>query len=254
MRGANGSQGRILGRWLCGAGIAVLVADPGWAASVAIPALRDNTLYEDAAGLLSNGAGEYLFAGLTNQPKKRRALLAFDVAAAVPDGAVILSAQLVLEMSQTISGATPVALQRVLADWGEGTSDAPNAEGGGAASTLGDATWIHTFWATTTWASPGGDFSATASATQSVAGDASYTWGSTAAMVADVQAWLDTPAQNFGWVLVGDESTSASAKRFASRENATEASRPRLEIVYGEIVFVDDFESADTSAWSTVVP
>lgn len=253
MFGANGRR-RVRCRWICGLGLAALIADPGWTTSVTLLPVRDNTLYEEAAGALSNGAGEYLFAGLTNQPKKRRAVLAFDVEAAVPAGAVILSAELALEMSQAISGATPVALQRVLSDWGEGTSDAPNAEGGGAASTLGDATWIHTFWATTTWTNPGGDFAATASATQSVAGDGSYLWGSTAAMVADVQGWLDTPAQNFGWVLVGDEATAGSAKRFASRENGTAAVRPRLTVVYGVSLLVDGFESSDTSAWSAVVP
>jgi len=253
MCNVNGRR-QVRGRWLCGLGLAALLADSGWAASVTLHPVRDNTLYEDAAGGLSNGAGGYLFAGLTNQPNKRRALLAFDVEAELPAGAVILSAQLVLEMSQTISGATPVALQRVLADWGEGTSNAPNAEGGGAASTLGDATWIHTFWATTAWTNPGGDFAATASATQSVAGDGSYIWGSTAAMVADVQSWLDTPAQNFGWALVGDEATAASAKRFASRENGSTAARPRLELVYGVSLLVDGFESSDTSAWSAVVP
>lgn len=253
MRIADG-QRLLRGRWLCGLGLTALLADPGWGTSVTLLPVRDNTLYEDAKGALSNGVGEYLFSGLTNQPNKRRAVLAFDVEAEVPAGAVILSAQLVLEMSQTISGATPMALQRVLADWGEGTSDAPDAEGGGDASTLGDATWIHTFWATTAWTNPGGDFAATASATQSVAGDGSYTWGSTAAMVADVQGWLDTPAQNFGWVLVGDEATAGSAKRFASRENDSTAARPRLEVVYGVVLLVDGFESSDTSAWSADIP
>ena len=36
------------------------------AESVALQASRDNTLYEDPDGALSNGSGSYLFVGLTN--------------------------------------------------------------------------------------------------------------------------------------------------------------------------------------------
>ena len=40
-------------------------------------------------------------------------------------------------------------------------------------------------------------------------------------MVADVQSWLDNPASNFGWLVLGDESTIATAKRFDTRESAS---------------------------------
>ena len=33
-------------------------------------------------------------------------------------------------------------------------------------------------------------------------------------MVADVQSWLDNPATNFGWLVLGDESDILTAKRF----------------------------------------
>ena len=48
-------------------------------------------------------------------------------------------------------------------------------------------------------------------------------------MVADVQSWLDNPASNFGWLVLGDESTIATAKRFDTRESA---SPPVLTIQY----------------------
>ena len=57
----------------------------------------------------------------------------------------------------------------------------------------------------------GGDFSGTASASQSVGAIGQYTWSS-AQMVADVQSWLDTPASNFGWLVLGDESTSTDGE------------------------------------------
>ncbi|MEM8997727.1 MAG: DNRLRE domain-containing protein, partial [Acidobacteriota bacterium] len=164
---------------------------------VEIPAARDNSLYEDGTGALSNGAGDYIFAGRTapqNNELLRRAVLAFDVADVLPVGATIVSAELELTMSMSIVGETDVTIHRLTSDWGEGSSDAPGQEGAGTASTSGDATWIHTFFNTDQWTTAGGDFVAMASATAPVAGNGRYTWGSTAEMVADVQAWVDGPA------------------------------------------------------------
>jgi hypothetical protein len=48
-------------------------------------------------------------------------------------------------------------------------------------------------------------------------------------MVADVQSWLDNPANNFGWLVLGDESGIATAKRFDTREST---SPPVLSILY----------------------
>ncbi|MEJ2086737.1 MAG: hypothetical protein P8Y44_13885, partial [Acidobacteriota bacterium] len=73
------------------------------------------------------------------------------------------------------------------------------------------------------------DFVATPSATEVVGGNGSYTWGSTAQMVADVQAWVDNPSSNFGWVLVGNEFTQPTAKSFDSRESG---GGPVLEVTY----------------------
>src|SRR5438094_7248895 len=78
------------------------------------------------------------------------------------------------------------------------------------------------------WTTQGGDFSATVSASQSVGAIGSYTWSSVQ-MVADVQSWLDNPTINFGWLVRGDESVNATAKRFDTRESA---SPPVLTIQY----------------------
>ena len=51
-------------------------------------------------------------------------------------------------------------------------------------------------------------------------------------MASDVQGWLDDPAGNFGWELIGDESQIVTAKRFDSRENADPAVQPMLTIDY----------------------
>ncbi|MGH7613747.1 MAG: hypothetical protein ACREMW_06870 [Gemmatimonadales bacterium] len=56
-------------------------------------------------------------------------------------------------------------------------------------------------------------------------------WGSTAQLVADVQGWLADPASNFGWILIGDESATATAKQFDSRESAASI-RPELRVFF----------------------
>jgi hypothetical protein len=204
---------------------------PAAADSTVLGADRDNTLYETIDGSLSNGAGEHSFTGVTNRGGRRRALIHFDIAAGLPPGSVINAATLILNMSQTISGPTDVSLHRVLLPWGEGASDATGEEGGGAPSTLNDATWIHTFYPFFTWGTAGGDYLSPPSAVNTVDQPGFYGWTGLGVM-ADVQAWLDAPSSNFGWILVGDESAIASAKRFDTRENLIPSLRPQLYLLY----------------------
>ncbi len=214
-------------------GSTLVLVGSALAGQVTLEPSKDNTLYESDKGDLSNGIGDHFFAGTTGVPAIRRGLLAFDVASAVPAGATIDSVSLTMTVSRSISGDVPVALHRALADWGEGASDAPANEGGGAPAAPGDATWIHTFSPGQFWASAGGDFAATPSATIPVGFEAAYTWSS-AQMATDAQGWLDDPGQNFGWVVIGDESTSSTSKRFESRENGAVSARPTLTIEFTE--------------------
>lgn len=202
------------------------------AITVTIPASRDNTLYQSATGATSNGVGEYFFTGRTKDGLVRRGVIAFDVAGNVPAGATITGVTLQLHVSRVANTTLRfTTLHRLQASWGEGTSNAGQNEGQGGPSATNDATWIHRFYPATPWASPGGDFNATASASTAVQGNGTYTWTS-GGMVLDVQAWLDTPASNFGWLVRGDESVVETAKRFDSRENGQVASRPALVVDY----------------------
>ena len=200
--------------------------------AISLSPSKDNTLYETISGTTSNGAGQFLFAGVTNGGEIRRAVIAFDVVGAIPSGSTITSVNLTLQMSRTQAGSETVQLHKLLADWGQGTSDTFGTEGSGTTATSGDATWVHRFFDTDTWQTPGGDFPPTVSASALVSGIASYTWNSTTQLVADVQGWLDTPSGNFGWVLQGNESRIQTAKRFDSMENGTEANRPVLTIEF----------------------
>lgn len=207
--------------------------------TVDLMAARDNTLIEDPDGEQSNGAGKYLFVGVTSAPEIRRALIAFDVAGAVPPGSTITSVPLTLALSKyAVPDEQQVALHRALADWGEGDSDAVDNEGRGAPAGARDATWLHRFFDTETWENEGGDFAGEASASAAIGGPdlgggfAPQTWGSTASLVADVQAWLDDPSSNFGWVIVGLEEGERTTKRFNSREHSSAESRPVLTVEY----------------------
>ncbi len=192
----------------------------------------DNTLFEDSSRFRSNGAGVYLFVGNTNTRNTRRALLRFDVAGAVPPGATVTAVSLRLRMSKTRGGNETVTLHRVLTDWGEGASDASGQEGRGTQAAPGDATWVHRFFEGDEWATPGGDFEPSPSGSTTVGGTGSDTWPSEAAMVADVQSWLEEPETNYGWLLQGDEDARQTAKRFDSREHSDSGRRPQLTIEF----------------------
>jgi len=198
-----------------------------------IVASRDNTLYHDPSGAISNGAGPYVYAGRTlrNSSLYRRTLLGFDVSA-IPDGAQITDVRLRLTMSQTIAGDVVVGVHRVQADWGEGASNAGDPGGGGTAAEAGDATWLHAFSPGVQWTTPGGDFDAAPLTSTVIGASGAYEWPSTGSLIALVESWRDAPGQNFGVLLLGDEAQSGSTKRFASREHPESADRPRLIITF----------------------
>lgn len=213
--------------------VLLLLADsaPAQIRTFVAQASKDNTLFQDTAGALSNGAGEYFFVGKAGATSVRRGVIAFDMSD-LPRSALIVNATLTLHMSRSSnSAAIPTTLQRTLADWGEGTSDAIGEEGAGAPSTEGDATWLHTFYSTDLWTNAGGDFDATISATTTVSLEGDYTW-SDPNMASDVWFWNLNRAQNFGWTIRGEEVTGGTAKRFDSRQNSDLAVRPRLTIDY----------------------
>ena len=222
------------------------------AETVVLTPSKDNTIFElkaDDTTALSNGAGSTLIAGMTDDdldPRIRRALMHFDIAGNIPAGAQIVSAELKLTLvrvSRDINSPLSVTanLHRLLADFGEGTSNADTdpasssiggGPGVGALATPADATWRHATFPSAFWNSLGGDFATGASASQTIQrtlGD--YTW-SAATMVSDVQAWLDSPVANFGWILIVEEALRASTRGFGSRDNPVPGLRPTLTIEF----------------------
>ncbi|MBY0312253.1 MAG: DNRLRE domain-containing protein [Phycisphaerales bacterium] len=225
-------------RTVIGLGLAISLSLGAYGQStVSIPAAADTTLFQDTAGELGNGVGAHFFAGDTVRGLgARRGLIRFDIASAVPSGATITQAVLRLNCSRNNSTVDVVTLHRVLSSWGEGISDAGTPGGAGAPAEIGDATWLHRSYPTVLWGTIGGDFdpavSASASLADGLAAVGPVVWASTPTSVANVQSWLDSPALNFGWLLLGSNISGATAHRFDTRENPTPTVRPALTITY----------------------
>ena len=221
------SRPYLLG-WLLAA-VCLAASAPGSAGVLSLSPRQDNTLFEDADGDTSNGAGPALFAGVTGQGRMRRALLWFDVVEGLPSGARVDSVTLGLHVSNAPDGvAREFSLHRLIRGWGEGTSFSTG--GAGAPATANDATWTHAFHPADPWRSPGGDFEPGVSASALVTEVGAYTWSS-AHLAADVRAWLADPGSNHGWLLRGEETGAGTARRFDSREAAF-SMRPILTIFF----------------------
>ena len=194
---------------------------------VELSALQDTTLYEDAAGRLGNGSGQYLFVGRTwdeNGIDKllRRALIKFDLGS-VPPGSTINSANFgfTIDRVPLASTSATISLHTMTEDWGEGASNAPGPEGRGTIAQINDATWLHRFFDSELWNTAGGDFAAVAVTSEPISSSPqSVTFATNPQLVAAVQAWVDNPASNHGWVLLGDEVFPQNARRILSREHA----------------------------------
>lgn len=230
--------------------IALLLTTRIQAATVRILASKDNSIFESDSSASAGGAPG-IHTGANNSGAFRRGLIAFDVAGTVPAGSLITSAQLTMYLGNaSTTNTAAVELHKVTKDWGEGTAGSFSVliSGGGSGfpAEQGDATWSHAKFGSVAWINPGaaGDFIATASATSLVTGpiNTAFTWNSTAATVSDVQAWLDSPATNYGWLLINvEEATPRSIKAFYSRSASVDSAdsgplnpswRPSLTVTY----------------------
>lgn len=219
---------------------------PAAADTMMFTAVRDNTIFQTPSDS-SNGQGEMFYAGRAGGSDTiRRGLLQFDVTG-LPANVQVDRVTLSLMLADVAAQETAdrdVSLHRLLADWGEGASDAGtgSGSGSGAPAETGDATWIYQYFDTQAWSTPGGDFVSTASATTMVGTladvGAIYTWetlraGAPSGLVADVEGWAAAPSTNAGWLVrLDDETTSRTVRRFDSSEFATASRRPQLEVEY----------------------
>jgi hypothetical protein len=212
---------------------------------VDIPALQDATLFGgSAANNSSSGPG--VFVGADGQSRPKRGLIEFDIPAYVPPDAMITSATLTLFLgmvagTDTGGDQTPrtIRLYDVTTAWSGGINGTTGFPGPGFGGTgqgfpanIGDAAWNYAKYNTVPWNTPGGggDFASTETADTLVGQNVNtaYSWGSTAQMVEDVQAWLDSTSPNDGWLLKSDaEAGQTTFRAFYTREGAIEQGVPQ---------------------------
>ena len=208
------------------------------ATQVTLGAVADTSLFENHPD--SNLGATTLVAGTNQQYSRSRALFRFDLSA-LPAAAVISQVHVTLNVTRRPDPdqhGGPVdsdfSLYRLLEDWGEGSG----GEVTGSNAQTGNATWNERHFNSASWTVPGGlvgaDYANDPSATTSVGGVGSYVWGSSSELIADAQSWLDSPATNFGFILISQtEGTAGTGRRFAAREQPGGGiPAPQLELTY----------------------
>ena len=232
------------------AGGASFSAGQALAATISIGDVQDATIYQNNPNN-SSGQGPGLFAGTNGADFSRHGLLQFNIAGNVPSGATITGVQLTLVLGQIAgsggggSGGTStstIEVHDVTASWGEpgpqvAATNNLGGSGQGVAAETGDVTWAARFFNESPaqpWTTPGGDFATAASASVSVTGavGTSYNWSS-AAMISDVQGWLNNPATDFGWALVNaDEVDATDFRAFYSQRTDSVIPSPADDYLY----------------------
>ena len=226
-------------------GIALCISSSAWATTVTIGGpsdanmatdVKDNTVFQSNVNN-SDGGGPGMFAGTNGTGAPSRGLIEFNIAGNIPAGSTINSVQLELFLGMAAGsggggggGTFNIGLHAVSRAWGEGTAGSGHTAiagtGAGFAAGPGDATWNASAFPSTLWTNPGGDFTATASGTAAVGTtlNVASTWGSTVALVSDVQGWLNSPSTNFGWELINtDETDTQTAPPFGPRKQSRPA-------------------------------
>jgi hypothetical protein len=210
--------------------VSLLALNAAHATTVTNAASADTWMLAEASGN-NMGASADFAAGVNSHGSPMRALIKFDLTG-IPAGATITSAAVKIETYRAAtSSATSFGLHRVLVNWGEGAGDGNQ----GAPAGTGDATWDSPTSPFPNWTSAGAgdpaDANTTPSASTSVTGLGVYTWGSTASMVADVQAWVNNSAVNYGWLLRDEAEAGQTARRWNSK-NADGDVGPKLIVSY----------------------
>ncbi|MDG1427707.1 MAG: DNRLRE domain-containing protein [Crocinitomicaceae bacterium] len=195
------------------------------AQSVTLNPTKDNSIYVENP---FNSAGQgRLYAGPNSSAFRRRALMQFDFSS-IPAGSTILTAELTVNVDQYSGGVTSFySLYPLTTAFGEGASAGGVA---GSAAIAPDATWNDAMYGTSAWSTIGGDYVASPMAFSNMSNTTgNQVFATGASFVSVVQAWYDTPATNFGLIMIGDEGSSGTVRRFGSKEVGT---APVLVVTY----------------------
>jgi hypothetical protein len=191
----------------------------------------------------NNGASTSLSVGVDEGGGVMRALVRFDIPAAMA-GAAVSSVSLALTMRAS-SGFVYLHVKAVNESWteGNGSGDAlmMSTVGQACGGTVSGATWNQpscTGGTATPWATPGGSVATTSSGqhdSNTGGVDIPVSLSSSdqinAGLVADVQRWIDDPSSNHGWRISAALETGTWSQTFYSRE-ADGTKGPKLTVTY----------------------
>ena len=189
------------------------------AVSVTLAPVADTFISEHFAG--PNGSAAEMVMGtqgIVANGARNRGLVKFDLSS-IPTNAFIDSVSLRVNVNKFASGGegSLFHLHVVKLPWTESAS-----------------TWFIRS-AGQNWTAPGGaagtDYAEVSSGNTFVGGTGATTFETTIGLVADVTAWLNSPASNYGWLIkTEDESVEFTAGRFSARENPNTS--PKLTVQY----------------------
>jgi Domain of unknown function (DUF5050) len=175
--------------------------------SLTLNAIADTYLDEGATGT-NYGSGTTVWSGLSLLNKRYKGLIKFDVSS-IPAGAIIKSARLVLNQTNTSIGILTynIGLYKIKASWSEASATWTNFGASANYDTIQQAATPVTLGTTgiIEWALP----------------------------VTLINEWkAGTPTPNYGVAMVVESAVIGSYFQYASKENATAALRPQLAINY----------------------
>lgn len=233
--------------FLTGLIVAALAPANALAVTVTLGAGKVSTIFENQPDN-SIGRGPAVFIGGDSSGSPRRGLIDFNVAANIPLGATITSAELTMFVG-LVGGAdngTPdttqraIELHRLIGDWahgptGLGVTTISGTDQGYPAIPPGPTWNDRRYQQNQSWTTPGGDFSPVVSSSalvgQTVNG--AYKWASTSQLVADVQFMLDQPSLGFGWMMLNtDERVANSYRALYTKDWTDPLLRPQLLVTY----------------------
>eukprot|EP00730_Choanoeca_flexa_P006665 TRINITY_DN12198_c0_g1_i3.p1 TRINITY_DN12198_c0_g1~~TRINITY_DN12198_c0_g1_i3.p1 ORF type:complete len:942 (+),score=196.95 TRINITY_DN12198_c0_g1_i3:2071-4896(+) len=219
---------------------------------LSLEATHDATLFQTAninETSLASGGDDAIFVGRTRQRAGialRRSVIGFDLTRlTLPEGELV-KAELVLSVVRVSQNApdeaTTITAHRVTSAWVEGNNSAsgtnsaidPNGGAGGTGvNATAGATWYYSdLVASTTWATPGGDYETDSSSFGTVEESKRLVLSN---LQDDVKDMVSNPSRNYGWLLRAadeDATGSGNALRIASSEAERADQRPVLVLTF----------------------
>lgn len=202
----------------------VMAIVPATGETISLKPVADTSIFA-AAPRNNLGASASMAVGSNAKNQPGRGLLRFDVAAALPPGAVVTRASLAFSVMKDPPAPenSTFEVHRMLVAWTEGQGPGNL----GRAAVVGETSWTNRIHPDVPWSAPGGtpgiDFATNASAVVSMLNEGRYEMEAPG-LGEDVQTWINDPSSNFGWMLKNNlEGTAQTARRVATREDPDNA-------------------------------